>query len=244
MLNNLKPNSSFFKKGSVIIAGAGPGDINKITLQVYYAIKFSDVIIYDGLVNKKLLGINKKKAKLIFAGKRFGNKSCTQAEIIEWIENYTKNNKRILRLKSGDPSVFGRGSEEISELKRLKIPFKVFSGITAVQEAMKNLNLNYFQNSASFSLVTGHKPLKESSHKIDFQTMGKYNGIIAIYMGLSQIGKISLSLIKGGKKKETTVSIISRISMKDEKVYKSNLYECSKEKHSFGLKSPAIIIIH
>ena len=244
MLNNLKPNSSFFKKGSVIIAGAGPGDINKITLQVYYAIKFSDVIIYDGLVNKKLLEINKKKAKLIFAGKRFGNKSCTQAEIIEWIKNYTKNNKRILRLKSGDPSVFGRGSEEISELKRLKIPFKVFSGITAVQEAMKNLNLNYFENSASFSLVTGHKPLKESSHKIDFETMGKYNGIIAIYMGLSQIGKISLSLIKGGKKKETTVSIVSRISMKDEKVYKSNLYECSKEKHSFGLKSPAIIIVH
>ena len=147
-------------------------------------------------------------------------------------------------MKSGDPSVFGRGSEEISELKRLKIPFKVFSGITAVQEAMKNLNLNYFQNSASFSLVTGHKPLKENSHKINFQTMGKYNGIIAIYMGLSQIDKISLSLIKGGKKKETTVSIISRISMEDEKVYKSNLYECSKEKHSFGLKSPAIIIIH
>ena len=67
---------------------------------------------------------------------------------------------------------------------------------------MKNLNLNYFQNSASFSLVTGHKPLKENSHKINFQTMGKYNGIIAIYMGLSQIDKISLSLIKGGKKKK------------------------------------------
>ena len=66
MLNNLKPNSSFFKKGSVIIAGAGPGDINKITLQVYYAIKFSDVIIYDGLVNKKLLEINKKKCKINF----------------------------------------------------------------------------------------------------------------------------------------------------------------------------------
>ena len=84
----------------------------------------------------------------------------------------------------------------------MKIPFKVFSGITAVQEAMKNLNLNYFQNSASFSLVTGHKPLKENSHKINFQIMGKYNGIIAIYMGLSQIDKISLSLIKGGKKRK------------------------------------------
>ena len=180
MLNNLKPNSSFFKKGSVIIAGAGPGDIDKITLQVYYAIKFSDVIIYDGLVNKKLLEINKKNAKLIFAGKTFGNKSCTQAEIIEWIESYTKNNKRILRLKSGDPSVFGRGSEEISELKRLKIPFKVFSGITAVQEAMKNLNLNYFQNSASFSLVTGHKPLKENSHKINFQNINNFYSVFKV----------------------------------------------------------------
>ena len=244
MLNNLKPNSSFFRKGTVIIAGAGPGHINKITLQVYYAIKLSDVIIYDGLVNKEILEINNKNAKTIFAGKTFGNKSCTQSEIIEWIENYTKKNKRVLRLKSGDPSVFGRGSEEISELKRLKIPFKVFSGITAVQEAMKNLNLNYFQNSASFSLVTGHKTLKESSHKVNFQTMGKYHGTIVVYMGLNQINKISQSLIKGGKNKDNPVSIISRISMQDEKIYRSNLYECTKEKHSFGLKSPAIIIIH
>lgn len=243
MLNKLKPDKKFFLDGTVIIAGSGPGNLNKITLQTYQALKMADIIIYDGLVNKNLLKLKSRNAKTIFAGKTFGNKSCTQEEIIEWMIDYAQKKKKVLRLKSGDPSVFGRGSEEIQGLKHSKIPFKVFSGITAAQEAMNELQIEYFGSSGSFVLVTGHKKISEIAPKVDFTKFGNYEGKIIIYMGLNQIKTISKKLIQSGKDKQNRVFIVSKISMDSQKIFKTTLGECIKTDNHFGLSSPSIIIV-
>ena len=241
MLNNFLPKENF-KPGTVIIAGAGPGNPELITLRVYFAILHADVIIYDGLVNKEILKIAKTK-ELIFAGKAFKNKSCTQEEIIDWMVKNAKNKKRVMRLKGGDSSIFGRGAEEIEGLRLNKIPFKIFSGITSSQEANRLMRDN-LDEQKSICYVTGHKAIKSLTPGINYKRLAKFNGQIIVYMGLSQINLIASKLIFYGKKKSTKVQILSDISLAQQKIIKTNLEECSIVKDKYRLKPPAIILIN
>ena len=243
MFKNIVFPKKSFKKGSVIIAGAGPGDPKLLTLKVYNCIKYADVIIYDGLVNVDILKNSSKKTDLIFAGKSFTNKSCTQQQIISWMISHAKKEKRVLRLKGGDPLVFGRGAEEVESLKKNKIPFQIFPGITASQQA-----LNYLSDGNNkineFCLMTGHKAIDSQLPRFDYKKISKINGKIIIYMGLSQIKEIAKKLIANGKRKETVVQIIKDVSLPSQKKIVTNLFKCSKEKAKFGLTPPVIIIIN
>ena len=243
MFKNIIFPKKSFKKGSVIIAGAGPGDPKLLTLKVYNCIKYADVIIYDGLVNIDILKNSGKKTNLIFAGKSFTNKSCTQQQIISWMISHAKKEKRVLRLKGGDPLVFGRGAEEVESLKKNKIPFQIFPGITASQQA-----LNYLSDGNNkineFCLMTGHKAIDSQLPRFDYKKISKINGKIIIYMGLSQIKEIAKKLIANGKRKETVVQIIKDVSLPSQKKIVTNLFKCSKEKAKFGLTPPVIIIIN
>lgn len=243
MLEIFKPKSDFFNKGTVVIAGAGPGDEKNLTLATYFAIKIADVIIYDGLVGKRILNLAKKSANLIFAGKKFGNKSCTQKQIIDWLQKYSIKNKKVLRLKGGDPSIFGRGAEEIEALKKLKIKFKILSGITAAQEVFVKYNQKYDQIDKFFTFATGHKNINEESIKVNFSNFVRNHSKVVIYMGLSQLRNICNKLLDSGKSKKTKVIIATNISLKNEKIVESDLQSCLKTQNNFGLKPPAIIII-
>tara|TARA_X000000950_G_scaffold289063_1_gene409484 strand:+ start:12967 stop:13701 length:735 start_codon:yes stop_codon:yes gene_type:complete len=244
MLINFKPPKNFFNDGTIILAGAGPGDPKLLTLKVYQAIKMADVIIYDALVGKDIICLAKNKCKLIFAGKLSNNKSCSQEDIISWMKSYSKLNKKVLRLKGGDPSIFGRGAEELQALKKVKISIKVFSGITAGQEALKKLKISYFNNETkSFSLITGHRAIINKK-EINFKKLSAYEGRIIIYMGLSHLNNIANKLINFGKCENTSVKIITNISLKNERIFTTKLKNCVLEKNKFGLKPPAIIIIN
>ena len=111
---NFNQSNIKFKKGTVILASAGPGDPNLITLKLKYIITLADVVIFDALVNKKILNLCKPNVKLIYAGKLKERKACTQSEINEWLLKYSKKNKKVLRLKGGDVSFFSRVSQEIN----------------------------------------------------------------------------------------------------------------------------------
>ena len=136
MLEKIIKSNQLFNDVSVILAGAGPGNINYLTINVFYAIKEADVIIYDGLVGKKIIECARKECNLILASKSFQNKVCTQEQIISWMIKFSKEKKKVLRLKGGDPFVFGRGAGEIEALQMNKIPFKVFLGMTTSQCAI------------------------------------------------------------------------------------------------------------
>ena len=243
MFKNIVFPKKSFKKGSVIIAGAGPGDPKLLTLKVYNCIKHADVIIYDGLVNTDILKNASKKTNLIFAGKSFTNKSCTQQQIISWMISHAIKEKRVLRLKGGDPLVFGRGAEEVEALKKNKIPFQIFPGITASQQALRYASDNNNKIN-EFCLITGHKAIDSYLPRLDYKKISKIDGKIIIYMGLSQIKEIAKELIGNGKKKETVVEIIKNVSLASEEKVITSLVKCSKENLKFGLSPPVIIIIN
>lgn len=242
MFKNIIFPKKIFKKGSVIIAGAGPGDPKLLTLKVYNCIKYADVIIYDGLVNTDILKNSSKKTNLIFAGKSFTNKSCTQQQIISWMISHAKKEKRVLRLKGGDPLVFGRGAEEVEALKKNKIPFQIFPGITASQHALRYASDDDKIN--EFCLITGHKAINSELPRLDYKKISNIDGKIIVYMGLSQIKEIAKELIGNGKKKETVVEIIKNVSLASEEKVITSLVKCSKENLKFGLSPPVIIIIN
>ena len=243
MFKNIVFPKKSFKKGSVIIAGAGPGDPKLLTLKVYNCIKHADVIIYDGLVNTDILKNASKKTNLIFAGKSFTNKSCTQQQIISWMISHAIKEKRVLRLKGGDPLVFGRGAEEVEALKKNKIPFQIFPGITASQHALRYAS-DDDNKINEFCLITGHKAINSELPRLDYKKISNIDGKIIVYMGLSQIKEIAKELIGNGKKKETVVEIIKNVSLASEEKVITSLVKCSKENLKFGLSPPVIIIIN
>ena len=244
MFNNYKPVKIEFEDGSVIIAGAGPGSLKLLTYKVLNALMIADVIIYDALVNKEVLKFSKKKAKLIFAGKLKNRRACTQNDINLWLVKYAKAGKKVLRLKGGDPSFFSRASQESEYLENHKIKFKIFSGITASQESIKKLNSNFFNNSNVCNLITGHRSINYPNVDINYKSICSNGGKIIIYMGISQIEKITQKLIENGRKIDTKVSIICNASLKKEKIWESKLRDLKKLIKKEKIKSPAIIVVN
>ncbi len=241
---NYKLSNIDFKAGTVILAGAGPGSKELITLRVYSALKLADVIIYDALVNKSLLKIARKSSTLIFGGKTKGKKACSQHEINQWMINYARKNMKVLRLKGGDPSFFSRGSQEIDFLKSHSINFQVFSGITSSQQAVKSSNYSFFNKSDICNFITGHKRINNKSITFDLEKIFKNNGRIIVYMGVGQIKSISYQLLNLGMNKNTRVCVISNTSFTFEKIVTTTLSGVVNSIISNKIKPPSIIIIN
>ena len=233
-----------FKAGTVILAGAGPGNVELITIKVYQAIKQADIIIYDALVNKDILKKSKKTSKHIFGGRLKNQKACSQQDINEWMVLYAKKYKKVLRLKGGDLSFFSRGSQEIEFLKKNKIQFKVFSGITSSQSALKCFELPFFNKNNLCNFITGHKRINDNSVSNDLKKIFCNQGRIIIYMGVGQIKRISSELINLGMNKKTKVFIISNASHAAETFYKSDLSRVEDTIKKNKITPPSIIIIN
>ena len=241
---NYKLSNVIFEKGSVILAGAGPGSLEQVTLKVYEAISQADVIIYDSLVNENILKNSNKSAVKIFGGKTKNKRACSQSEINEWMVFHAKKNKKVLRLKGGDPSFFSRGSQEIEYLKKNKIKYKVFSGITSSQPAIKKTNISFFNQNDVCNFITGHRRIKNNSISLDLKKIVGNKGRIIIYMGVSQIKKISSDLIDLGIDCKTKVFIVSNASMPSERVFESSLYKVEKTINQNNILPPSIIVIN
>ncbi len=233
-----------FKKGTVILAGAGPGCLKQVTLKVYQSIQKADVIIYDALVNKELLKFSKKNAELKFGGKTKKEKACSQNEINEWLLFHTKKNRRVLRLKGGDTSFFSRGSQEIKFLKDHDIKYKIFTGITSSQLAIKNSGINFFNKKGVCNFITGHRKINKESVSNNFTHVYKNGGKIIIYMGVSQIKEIISNLIHLGINKKKDVIIVSNASLQTEKIYFSEISEIESTILNNRITPPSIIIIN
>ena len=241
---NNKLSNFVFEKGSVILAGAGPGCLEQVTLKVYVAIRQADVIIYDSLVNEKLLKNTKKSVVKIFGGKTKNKRACSQSEINEWMVDHAKKKNKVLRLKGGDPSFFSRGSQEIQYLKKKKIKYKIFSGITSSQPAIKKTNISFFNQNDVCNFITGHRRINNSSISLDLAKIVGNKGRIIIYMGVSQIKKISSDLIDLGIDRKTKVFIVSNASMHSERVFQCSLYEVEKTINQNNVLPPSIIVIN
>ncbi len=229
-------------RGKVYIVGAGPGDPELLTLKAARLIREADVLIYDRLVNPDILAGAKNGAKLIFVGKEAGHHIINQEEINRIIINESAQNKRVVRLKGGDPFVFGRGGEEAQELKKQKIEFQVVPGVTsaiAVPEAA-GIPITDRNVASSFTIITGHRAAHKGRKTVDLSKVK--SDTIIILMGLGNLEHITHELMKF-RPPLTPVAVIQQGTTKNEKVVTGTLKDIAKKDLEEKIRAPTIIVI-
>ncbi len=228
--------------GKVYLTGAGPGDIELLTLKAARVIKEADIIIYDRLANPEILNMCKDGCEFIYVGKEDGKHILPQNEINEVIYKSALKSDIVVRLKGGDPFVFGRGGEEGAYLRERGIEFEVIPGITSAISvpAYAGIPVTHRGISVSFRVVTGHEAPNKEVSQIPWQNF-KTDDTIVFLMGLHNLDKIANKLIEIGKPKDFPVAVISRGTTKDQKTVVGTLqdiYEKAKE-----LPTPALIVV-
>ena len=229
--------------GEVFLVGAGPGDPELLTLRALHLIQKADVCIYDNLVSKEILELVRRDAHMIYAGKLRNNHTIEQKEINQMLVNYAKKGLRVLRLKGGDPFMFGRGGEEISELMTQKIKFQVIPGITAASgvSAYAGIPLTHRDYSQSCIFITGHE--KNGKLNINWSNLIHENQTIVIYMGLNSLPIIVQNLIDSGMRKNMPIALVQEGTTEKQKVMVSTISRVISKTLKSDIQSPVIIII-
>lgn len=228
--------------GRVYVVGAGPGDPGLITLKGVECIRKADLIIYDGLVNKKFLNYARDNCEFVHRGKLPGE-SLSQAQINQMMVREARKGKTIVRLKGGDPFIFGRGAEEVEFLADNNIDFEVIPGISSVLAAptYAGIPLTHRRFSSSLTIVTGHEdPLKKKS-AVNWTNLARENGTLVILMGLANLPQIVKKLISAGKNENTPCAVISWGTTPGQKVVTGVLGEMAEK--AKGIKPPGVIVI-
>ncbi len=226
----------------VYLTGAGPGDIELMTLKAARVVKEADVLIYDRLANPKILKMAKNTCEMIYVGKEDGKHSVPQDEINEIIYQATLKYENVVRLKGGDPFVFGRGGEEAIYLYQRDIKFEIIPGITSAVSvpAYAGIPVTHRGITTSFRVVTGHETPNKKISQIEWQTFLNDETIVFL-MGFHNIKLITNKLIELGKAKDYPCAVISKGSTPEQQVVVSTLENIVKD--SKGLPTPAIIIV-
>jgi uroporphyrin-III C-methyltransferase len=231
-----------FDSGWVWLAGAGPGDVGLITLLGLHAIASADVILYDALVNEALLKFARPGAEVVYAGKRRGIASLKQGEISRQLVALARKNKRVLRLKGGDPFVFGRGAEEALTLARANVPFRIVPGITAGIGglAYAGIPVTHRDTNHAVTFITGHG-VDGNIPALDWAAVAKGSPTIVLYMALAHADEIAAKLIAAGRAANEPAAIVSDATFEKQNVRITTLGElgaCAKESDA-----PAVLVI-
>lgn len=231
--------------GMVYLVGAGPGDPKLITLRAVELIKKADVVLYDRLVSKKIIAMIPKKSQKLYVGREVGDDYKHQDDTNLQMVKFAKSNKNVVRLKGGDPFIFGRGGEEAEYLRKNKIRFEIVPGITSgIGSAVySGIPLTHRKYSSSVVFVTGHEDPGKVKSPVQWKKLAKSVETIVIMMGLSRIGVISKQLVSGGLSKTTPVAVIHKGTNEDQKVVIGNLSNIAQKIKSNHINPPSIIII-
>src|SRR4051812_2733693 len=197
-------------KGTVYLVGAGPGDVGLLTLRGAELIGRADVVVYDALVNKDLLRLAPKTAEVIYGGKRSKDHAIPQDELNALLVAKAREGKTVVRLKGGDPYIFGRGGEEAEELADAKIPFEVVPGISSTVAAPNyaGIPITHREHCSSYTVITGHEDPTKDETNIDWAQVAKTPGTKIVLMGVERIRQISESLVANGMSAKTPVAMI------------------------------------
>ncbi len=233
------------EKGSVWLAGAGPGDPGLLTLLVAKALSEADVIVYDALVNDECLKLARPHALLEYAGKRGGKPSVKQRDISLRLVELARQGHRVLRLKGGDPFVFGRGGEEALTLVQHDIPFRIVPGITAGIGglAYAGIPVTHREINHAVTFLTGHDSSGIVPDRIDWEALGRGSPVLVMYMAMKHIGQISANLIAAGRSPEEPVAFVCNAATSEQQVLETVLGRAEADVEASGLQPPAIVVI-
>jgi len=240
-----EPNSVVaFAPGTVWLVGAGPGDPGLLTLHALDALKQADVIVYDALVSDRVLALASPDARREFAGKRGGRPSHSQRDITLRLIELARQGQRVLRLKGGDPFVFGRGAEEVKALAEAGIRFCVVPGITAGLGglAYAGIPATSRETNQAVTLVAGHAAA-DGEDRINWEALASAGQPLVLYMGLSRLAEIAQRLIAGGMAPETEVAIVIEATLPGQQTIETTLGAVRDGVYQGGAVSPGLVAI-
>ena len=231
--------------GRVTLVGAGPGDAELLTLKAVRALQAADVILFDDLVSEEVLELARREAKRLLVGKRGGRASCKQQDINDMMVRLAKAGKRVVRLKSGDPMIFGRAGEEIARLQEEGIPVDVVPGITAANAmaARLGISLTHRDHAQSVRFVTGHSRDGGLPQDMDWSSLADPHTTNVFYMGGRTAPLIAARLIDEGASPATPVVIVSKVSRPAERQWRGTLKNMAEGIASIGYDDPVLIAI-
>ena len=231
------------QRGSVTLVGAGPGDPGLLTLNALRALQQADVILHDRLVSEDVLALARRDADRISVGKMAGGHSVGQGRIHELMLEHARAGRNVVRLKGGDPFIFGRGGEELEFLADHGIPFQVVPGITAAVAcgAYAGIPLTHRDYAQSVRFVTAHTG--DSLDSLDWAALAKERQTLALYMGVAGLETIRMQLVAHGRSAGTPVAIVENGSRADQRVTLSTLGELDHVARTGGIRSPALVIV-
>jgi uroporphyrin-III C-methyltransferase len=233
-------------KTQVYLVGAGPGDTGLITVKGLRCLQQADVVLYDKLANPQFLEEAPDGAELIYVGKVKGHHLLPQEQINELLEEKAQPGLVVVRLKGGDPYIFGRGGEEAQHLEQAGIPFEVVPGITAgfAAAAYAGIPVTHRDCTTSVSLITGHaKPGNNGQSEINWKALASGNGTLVFYMGLGNIATICQELISNGRAACTPVAIISCATTEQQQTFTTTLGEAPQQAEQNKIPTPSVIVV-
>lgn len=234
-----------FEPGWVWLVGAGPGDPGLLTLHALNALQQADVVVYDALVDEAVLGFANARAKLEYSGKRGGKPSPKQRDISARLVELARRGKRVLRLKGGDPFVFGRGGEEALALVDAGIPFRLVPGVTAGVGGLgyAGIPVTHRDVNHAVTFITGHMAGGDVPEHLDWPSIAKGSPVIVLYMALSHLARIAELLIAGGRAPGEPVALVRNATLKDQLVLETTLGTAAADVARTGFKAPAIVVV-
>jgi uroporphyrin-III C-methyltransferase len=233
------------RPGHVWLAGAGPGDPGLLTLHALAGLAQAEVVVYDALVDARILELARPAARCVFAGKRGGKPSVDQDDITNQLIAFARQSLRVLRLKGGDPCVFGRAGEEVLKLAENGIPFRIIPGITAGLGAMAATLIPATLRGVNQAIIfaTGYSANDELGGGLDWTAVARLGQPIVLYMAITRIGAIRQQLLTGGLDADTPTAVIHAATMPDQELLITTLGQLVEDLSVSVLGPPAVVII-
>lgn len=234
-----------FEPGWVWLTGAGPGDPGLLTLHAWNALSQADVVVHDALVGDDILSLARPGSTLVYAGKRGGKPSARQPDISKRLVSLAQEGKRVLRLKGGDPFVFGRGGEEGLALAQAGVPFRVVAGISAGIGGLAHAGIpvTHRDINTSVTFLTGHGSSGAVPDAIDWSAVAKASPVVVMYMALKHIDQIASKLLAAGRRGDELVAVVSHATLPEQRVVETTLARVAADVAESRLEPPAILVL-
>ena len=245
MIDSARLGLPDLEPGSVWLVGAGPGDPGLLSALAVHALGQADAVVYDALVDPRILALARPEAALHHAGKRGGRPSPRQPDISARLIALARDGRRVLRLKGGDPCVFGRGAEEALALAAAGVRFRIVPGITAGIGglAYAGIPVTHRDTNSAVTLLTGHGSDGAVPDGLDWQAIARGAPALVIYMGLTHLPAIVARLRAGGRAPDEPVAVISKATTADQRVLVSTLSEGAAAVATTAIEAPALIVV-